>query len=95
MRRVLLAGSLLLATQVACTRPADRPKAQDERSQRQRPGCLAHSRRRRRPACAGSFRLGCREKSPRGVGRSCSMNDRVQVRLATPDDGGGKDWPSC
>ena len=43
MRRVLLAGSLLLATQVACTRPADRPKAQDEGSQRQRDSVLGAS----------------------------------------------------
>ena len=43
MRRVLLAGTLLLATQGACTRPADRPNAQDARSQRQRDSVLGAS----------------------------------------------------
>ena len=43
MHRVLLAGSLLLATQGACTRPADRPNGQDDRSQRQRDSVLGAS----------------------------------------------------
>jgi hypothetical protein len=43
MRRVLLAGSLLLAAEMACTRPAARPNAPDDRSQRQRDSVLGAS----------------------------------------------------
>ncbi len=44
MRPVLLVGSLLLATQVACGRPADRPDARNDRSQRHRDSVLGASR---------------------------------------------------
>ncbi len=42
MRRVLIMGTLL-ATLVGCSRPADRPNARDDRSERQRDSVLGAS----------------------------------------------------